>query len=46
MADGYRIIGAGMSPCAVKARGYFRHKGIPQQWMILAAAGCFAGLRA
>jgi hypothetical protein len=46
MADGYRTIGTEMSPYSVKVRPYFRHKGIPHQWMILAAAGCLAGLRA
>ena len=29
MADGYRIIGAEMSPYSVKVRSYFRYKGIP-----------------
>ena len=29
MADGYRIIGAEMSPYSVKARSYFRYKEIP-----------------
>jgi hypothetical protein len=45
MADGYRIIGAEMSPYSVKVRSYFRHKGIPHQCMILAPVGCPAGLR-
>jgi hypothetical protein len=44
MADGYRIIGAGMS-CSVKIRCYFRYKGMPHQWMIPVATGCPAGLR-
>lgn len=33
MADRYRIIGAEMSPYSVKVRSYFRHKGIPHQWI-------------
>src|SRR5438552_9102548 len=33
MADGYRIIGAEMSPYSVKVRSYFRYKGIPHQWI-------------
>ena len=33
MADGYRIIGAEMSPYSVKVRSYFRYKGIPFQWI-------------
>ena len=38
MADGYRIIGAEMSPYSVKVRSYFRYKGIPHQWMLRNAA--------
>jgi glutathione S-transferase len=34
MADGYRIIGAEMSPYSVKVRSYFRYKGIPHQWVL------------
>src|SRR6266516_6060527 len=34
MADGYRIIGAEMSPYSVKVRSYFRYKGIPHQWIL------------
>ena len=33
MTDGYRIIGAEMSPYSVKVRSYFRYKGIPFQWI-------------
>jgi glutathione S-transferase len=33
MAEGYRIIGAEMSPYSVKVRSYFRYKGIPFQWI-------------
>jgi len=33
MADGYRIIGAEMSPYSVKVRSYFRYKDIPHQWI-------------
>jgi len=33
MADGYRVIGAEMSPYSVKVRSYFRYKGIPFQWI-------------
>ena len=38
MADGYRIIGAEMSPYSVKARSYFRYKAIPHQWILRNAA--------
>jgi glutathione S-transferase len=38
MADGYRIIGAEMSPYSVKVRSYFRYKGIPFQWILRNAA--------
>src|SRR5689334_834522 len=38
MADGYRIIGAEMSPYSVKVRSYFRYKGIPHQWVLRNAA--------
>src|SRR4051812_41575750 len=38
MADGYRIIGAEMSPYSVKVRSYFRYKAIPHQWMLRNAA--------
>src|SRR6185295_8984487 len=34
MAEGYRIIGAEMSPYSVKVRSYFRYKGIPHQWIL------------
>jgi glutathione S-transferase len=34
MADGYRIIGAEMSPYSVKVRSYFRYKRIPHQWIL------------
>lgn len=34
MADGYRIIGAEMSPYSVKVRAYFRYKAIPHQWIL------------
>jgi glutathione S-transferase len=37
-ADGYRIIGAEMSPYSVKVRSYFRYKGIPHQWVLRNAA--------
>jgi glutathione S-transferase len=33
MSEGYRIIGAEMSPYSVKVRSYFRYKGIPFQWI-------------
>jgi glutathione S-transferase len=33
MAEGYRIIGAEMSPYSVNVRSYFRYKGIPFQWI-------------
>ena len=36
--DGYRIIGAEMSPYSVKVRSYFRYKGIPHQWALRNAA--------
>src|SRR6202051_366039 len=38
MADGYRIIGAEMSPYSVKLRAYFRYKAIPHQWVLRNAA--------
>jgi glutathione S-transferase len=38
MADGYRIIGAEMSPYSVKVRAYFRYKAIPHQWILRNAA--------
>src|SRR3954451_2627424 len=38
MADGFRIIGAEMSPYSVKVRAYFRYKGIPHQWILRNAA--------
>jgi glutathione S-transferase len=38
MADGYRIIGAEMSPYSVKVRSYFRYKDIPHQWILRNAA--------
>jgi len=38
MAEGYRIIGAEMSPYSVKVRSYFRYKGIPHQWILRNAA--------
>ena len=38
MAEGYRIIGAEMSPYSVKVRSYFRYKGIPHQWLLRNAA--------
>jgi glutathione S-transferase len=38
MADGYRIIGAEMSPYSVKIRSYFRYKAIPHQWILRNAA--------
>jgi glutathione S-transferase len=38
LADGYRIIGAEMSPYSVKVRSYFRYKGIPHQWILRNAA--------
>src|ERR1700712_5423741 len=38
MADGYRIIGAEMSPYSVKVRSYFRYKAIPYQWVLRNAA--------
>src|SRR6202165_5081928 len=38
MADGYRIIGAEMSPYSVKVRSYFRYKAIPHQWILRSAA--------
>src|ERR1700709_1050017 len=34
MADGYRIIGAEMSPYSVKVRSYFCYKGIRHQWVL------------
>jgi glutathione S-transferase len=34
MTDGYRIIGAEMSPYSVKVRSYFRYKGISHQWIL------------
>jgi glutathione S-transferase len=34
MAEGYRIIGAEMSPYSVKVRSYFRYKAIPHQWVL------------
>jgi glutathione S-transferase len=34
VADGYRIIGAEMSPYSVKVRAYFRYKAIPHQWIL------------
>jgi glutathione S-transferase len=38
VAEGYRIIGAEMSPYSVKVRSYFRYKGIPHQWVLRNAA--------
>jgi hypothetical protein len=38
MANGYRIIGAEMSPYSVKVRSYFRYKAIPHQWILRNAA--------
>lgn len=38
MAEGYRIIGAEMSPYSVKIRSYFRYKAIPHQWLLRNAA--------
>jgi glutathione S-transferase len=38
MADGYRIIGAEMSPYSVKVRSYFRYKAIPHRWVLRNAA--------
>jgi glutathione S-transferase len=38
VADGYRIIGAEMSPYSVKVRSYFRYKAIPHQWVLRDAA--------
>src|SRR5437879_10890648 len=38
MADGYRIIGAEMSPYSVKVRSYFRYKAIPHKWILRNAA--------
>src|ERR1700737_3854421 len=38
MADGYRIIGAEMSPYSVKVRSYFRYKTDPHQWILRNAA--------
>lgn len=38
MADGYRIIGAEMSPYSVKVRSYFRYKAISHQWILRNAA--------
>jgi glutathione S-transferase len=38
MADGYRIIGAEMSPYSVKVRSYFRYKAIPHTWILRNAA--------
>src|SRR6266478_6446623 len=34
MADGYRILGAEMSPYSAKVRSYFRYKAIPHQWIL------------
>ena len=34
MADGYRILGAEMSPYSVKVRSYFRYKAIPHRWIL------------
>jgi glutathione S-transferase len=38
VAEGYRIIGAEMSPYSVKVRSYFRYKDIPHQWVLRNAA--------
>lgn len=38
MAEGYRIIGAEMSPYSVKVRSYFRYKDIPHHWVLRNAA--------
>ena len=38
MAEGYRIIGAEMSPYSVKVRSYFRYKAIPHTWILRNAA--------
>jgi glutathione S-transferase len=38
VADGYRIIGAEMSPYSVKVSSYFRYKAIPHQWVLRNAA--------
>lgn len=34
MAEGYRFIGAEMSPYSVKVRSYFRYKAIPHRWIL------------
>jgi glutathione S-transferase len=34
VAEGYRIIGAEMSPYSVKIRSYFRYKAIPHRWIL------------
>jgi glutathione S-transferase len=34
VAEGYRIIGAEMSPYSVKVRSYFRYKAIPHHWIL------------
>src|SRR2546427_1824695 len=34
MADGYRVLGAEMSPYSVKVRSYFRYKAIQHQWIL------------
>lgn len=38
MTEGYRIIGAEMSPYSVKVRSYFRYKAIPHHWVLRNAA--------
>jgi glutathione S-transferase len=38
VAEGYRIIGAEMSPYSVKVRSYFRYKAIPHHWILRNAA--------
>ena len=43
MAEGYRIIGAEMSPYSVKVRSYFRYKAIPHQWVLRNAASQVRG---
>ena len=34
MSDIYRIFGSENSPYSIKARSYFRYKGIPHEWII------------
>jgi glutathione S-transferase len=37
MSERFRIFGSELSPYSVKVRSYFRHKGIPHEWIVRSA---------